>query len=56
MFITGAVSSNPFGGSGLSGNFRPSAYFAADYCAYPVASIEKEDLAMPEKTSPGIDV
>ena len=37
---TGAVSSAPFGGVGHSGNFRPSAYYAADYCAFPVASLE----------------
>ena len=54
--ITGAVSTNPFGGSGQSGNFRPSAYFAADYCAYPVASIEKEELALPEKLTPGVNL
>lgn len=39
---TGAASSAPFGGVGLSGNHRPSAYYAADYCAYPVASLESE--------------
>jgi len=38
----GASSSAPFGGVGLSGNHRPSAYYAADYCAYPVASNEME--------------
>ncbi|MET0587673.1 MAG: succinylglutamate-semialdehyde dehydrogenase [Novosphingobium sp.] len=37
---TGASSSAPFGGIGLSGNHRPSAFYAADYCAYPVASSE----------------
>ncbi|MCH2206364.1 MAG: succinylglutamate-semialdehyde dehydrogenase [Lentisphaerales bacterium] len=52
--ITGAVSFNPFGGSGYSGNFRPSAYFAADYCAYPVASIEKEKVEIPQTTPPGL--
>ncbi|USI73119.1 succinylglutamate-semialdehyde dehydrogenase [Sphingomonas morindae] len=36
----GAPSSAPFGGIGLSGNHRPSAYYAADYCAYPVVSGE----------------
>ena len=35
---TGAASALPFGGPGLSGNHRPSAYYAADYCAYPMAS------------------
>ena len=38
----GASSSAPFGGVGLSGNHRPSAYYAADYCAYPVVSEENE--------------
>jgi len=32
----------PFGGVGLSGNHRPTNYYAADYCAYPVASAEME--------------
>ncbi len=45
---TGAASSAPFGGVGHSGNHRPAAYYAADYCAYPVASMEGETLlAMP---------
>jgi succinylglutamic semialdehyde dehydrogenase len=39
---TGAPSNAPFGGIGLSGNHRPSAYYAADYCAYPVVSSEAE--------------
>jgi succinylglutamic semialdehyde dehydrogenase len=38
----GASSAAPFGGIGLSGNHRPSAYYAADYCAYPVVSAEIE--------------
>jgi succinylglutamic semialdehyde dehydrogenase len=38
----GAPSSAPFGGIGLSGNHRPSAYYAADYCAYPVTSSEAD--------------
>jgi succinylglutamic semialdehyde dehydrogenase len=38
----GAPSNAPFGGLGLSGNHRPSAYYAADYCAYPVTSSEGE--------------
>jgi succinylglutamic semialdehyde dehydrogenase len=37
---TGAAGSMPFGGLGASGNHRPSAYYAADYCAYPIASFE----------------
>ena len=39
---TGAAGSMPFGGVGASGNHRPSAYYAADYCAYPVASFEAD--------------
>ncbi|HEV2596173.1 MAG TPA: succinylglutamate-semialdehyde dehydrogenase [Sphingomicrobium sp.] len=38
----GAPSSAPFGGVGLSGNHRPSAFYAADYCAYPVTSSEAD--------------
>jgi len=39
---TGASSAMPFGGVGDSGNHRPSAFYAADYCAYPVASLEAD--------------
>ena len=38
----GAPSNAPFGGVGLSGNHRPSAFYAADYAAYPVTSSEAE--------------
>lgn len=41
---TGAAGTAPFGGPGLSGNHRPSAYYAADYCAYPVASLEADKV------------
>jgi succinylglutamic semialdehyde dehydrogenase len=51
--ITGASSAAPFGGVGASGNHRPGAYFAADYCAYPVASIESDLLSMPKVLAPG---
>ncbi len=40
---TGAAGDMPFGGLGASGNHRPSAYYAADYCAYPVASFEASE-------------
>lgn len=36
--IVGAASNMPFGGPGLSGNYRPGAYYAADYCSWPQAS------------------
>lgn len=42
---TGAAGNMPFGGLGDSGNHRPSAYYAADYCAHPVASFESEAVA-----------
>ncbi len=47
---TGASGAAPFGGIGHSGNHNPSAYYATDYCAYPVASMEGDTLlAMPEE-------
>lgn len=52
--LTGASSHASFGGIGHSGNHRPSAYYAADYCAYPVASLEVEKLKMPSIIVPGI--
>ncbi len=52
--LTGASSAAPFGGVGASGNHRASAYYAADYCAYPQASLESATLALPEKLSPGL--
>lgn len=54
--LTGASGTAPFGGVGLSGNHRPSAYLAADYCAYPVASLEADNLNLPEKLLPGIEL
>lgn len=45
--LTGASGAAPFGGVGRSGNHRPSAFFAADYCSHPVASIEMPELRMP---------
>jgi succinylglutamic semialdehyde dehydrogenase len=53
---TGAASSAPFGGIGKSGNHRPSAYYAADYCAYPVASIESARLEVPAALPPGLSL
>jgi succinylglutamic semialdehyde dehydrogenase len=41
----GASSAAPFGGIGASGNHRPSAYYAADYCAFPVATLAADALA-----------
>ncbi len=36
---TGASGSAPFGGTGQSGNHRPAGYYAADYAAWPMASL-----------------
>lgn len=38
----GASSYAPFGGVGYSGNHRPTAFYAADYCNYPVVSTIKD--------------
>ena len=54
--LTGAASSAPFGGVGASGNHRPSAYYAADYCAYPVASLESATLCLPASLTPGVNL
>lgn len=54
--ITGASSAAPFGGIGASGNHRASAYYAADYCAYPVASVELEKVTLPGNLSPGLSL
>ena len=45
----GASSKLPFGGLGHSGNHRPAAAFALDYCAYPVANMVETsaDVAVP---------
>jgi len=53
--ITGASSAAPFGGIGASGNHRASAYYAADYCAYPVASVEAEQVSLPATLAPGLN-
>lgn len=53
--INGASSAMPFGGVGASGNHRPSAYYAADYCAYPMASSEAPTLTMPTALAPGLN-
>ena len=38
----GGAGNAPLGGVGWSGNHRPTAYYAADYCAYPVVSAEAD--------------
>jgi len=51
---TGASGKLPFGGSGASGNHRPSGYFAADYCSYPVAMLENHKLSLIATLPPGL--
>ncbi len=53
--LTGAASTAPFGGVGASGNHRASAWYAADYCAWPMASLESAGLSLPKTLSPGLD-
>jgi succinylglutamic semialdehyde dehydrogenase len=52
--LTGASSALPFGGIGASGNHRASAYYAADYCAYPQASLEADRNTRPPQLPPGL--
>lgn len=52
---TGASGKMPFGGVGMSGNHHPSGYFAADYCSYPVASLESHALSEARKKVPGLE-
>ena len=51
---TGASSAAPFGGVGDSGNHNPGAYYAADYCAYPMASVYSHQLELPASLPKGI--
>lgn len=53
---TGASGAAPFGGIGASGNHRPGAFYAADYCAYPVATMEASKCELPAKLGPGIEL
>ncbi|MEX0604856.1 MAG: succinylglutamate-semialdehyde dehydrogenase [Marinobacter sp.] len=52
--LTGASSAAPFGGIGASGNHRASAYYAADYCAWPMASLEADKSELPSNLAPGL--
>jgi succinylglutamic semialdehyde dehydrogenase len=54
--LTGARSDLPFGGIGRSGNHRPSAFFAADYCSDAIASLQSPACALPSALSPGIEL
>ncbi len=54
--LTGASGMAPFGGIKNSGNYRPSGYFAVDYCVYAVAAIENRTLKTPTNLPTGIIV
>ncbi len=54
--LTGASGSAPFGGTGRSGNHNPGAYYAADYCAYPVATVASEQMTLPEVQTAGVNI
>ncbi|PWU13659.1 MAG: succinylglutamate-semialdehyde dehydrogenase [Bdellovibrio sp.] len=51
----GASSRLPFGGMLKSGNDRPSAHFAIQYCVVPVASLEDPTAFDPAKVLPGLN-
>lgn len=53
--LTGASSAAPFGGVGASGNHRASAWYAADYCAWPMASLEAGKSELPDSLAPGLN-
>lgn len=54
MPTTGASSAMPFGGIGWSGNYRPAGFYAIDSCCYPVASMERPLLGLPQTYLPGV--
>lgn len=51
----GASSKLPFGGMGKSGNDRPSAEMAIQYCSVPIASLEDPTPFDPSKILPGMN-
>jgi succinylglutamic semialdehyde dehydrogenase len=51
---TGASGAAPFGGVGLSGNHRPAGYYAADYSAWPMASLISAGPARDDEPITGI--
>jgi succinylglutamic semialdehyde dehydrogenase len=53
---TGASGMAPFGGIGCSGNHHAAGYYAADYCAYPVASMVADQLQLPETLPHGFSL
>lgn len=53
--LPGASGAAPFGGVGRSGNHRPAGFFSADYCSFPVASLEAPKATLPKVQPIGID-
>lgn len=51
---TGASGAAPFGGVGQSGNHRPAGYYAADYSAWPMASLIAEGPVRDEEAITGL--
>ena len=51
---TGASGQLPFGGVGASGNHRPAGWAAADFCAYPVATLATPTVADSASPLPGL--
>lgn len=51
----GASSRLPFGGTGKSGNDRPSAHFAVQYCSVPMANLEDRTPFDATKVMPGLN-
>jgi succinylglutamic semialdehyde dehydrogenase len=54
--LTGARSDLPFGGIARSGNHRPSAFYAADYCSDAIASLAAPACVLPSVPLPGIEL
>ncbi|GGY53313.1 succinylglutamate-semialdehyde dehydrogenase [Parvularcula lutaonensis] len=50
---TGASGAMPFGGPGLSGNHRPAGSYAADFAAWPMASMMSEGPLKDDQAVPG---
>lgn len=52
---TGASGRLPFGGVGASGNHRPAGWNAADFCAYPVATLANTAASEAVTPLPGLN-
>ena len=54
MVVTWLMFARNLGEAYADGEDRPSGYWAADYCSYPVATMETNDLSLPKTLPPGI--